>query len=215
MPRRATGQLCENRSKLAGEVTSCGARFRYEGCRWYVTSTRRRAAKRCASWRSSSRMSEVASGTYCPTAAVCAWMRSPHLPVTTRETRYAAGRSYLGLPSIDDTTLGRLDVLPKCPELCAVHHEDAEVRPGSLGPVGAVGHDAAAPAFAVALLERHKDLVGDVVEIAARRVGLPDGDVEAEPRLDCWGERPPALGLRIDRRAKAVTPRLPRFAATR
>ena len=37
MPRRATGQLCENRSKLTGEVTSWGARFRYEGRRWYVT----------------------------------------------------------------------------------------------------------------------------------------------------------------------------------
>jgi integrase len=37
VPRSATGQLCENRSKLTGEVTSWGVRFRYEGRRWYVT----------------------------------------------------------------------------------------------------------------------------------------------------------------------------------
>ena len=35
--RRATGQLCENRSRVTGEVTSWGARFRYEGQRRYLT----------------------------------------------------------------------------------------------------------------------------------------------------------------------------------
>jgi len=36
----------------------------------------------------------------------------------------------------------------------------------SLGPVGAVGHDAAPASFAIALFERHEDVVSDVVEIA-------------------------------------------------
>ena len=35
--RRATGQLCENRSRVTEEVTSWGARFRYEGQRRYLT----------------------------------------------------------------------------------------------------------------------------------------------------------------------------------
>jgi transposase InsO family protein len=35
--RRTTGQLCENRSRVTGEVTSWGARFRYEGQRRYLT----------------------------------------------------------------------------------------------------------------------------------------------------------------------------------
>jgi integrase len=35
--RRATGQLCENRSSVTGEVTSWGARFRYQGQRRYLT----------------------------------------------------------------------------------------------------------------------------------------------------------------------------------
>ena len=37
MARRATGQLCENRSRVTGEVTSWGVRFRYNGRRWYLT----------------------------------------------------------------------------------------------------------------------------------------------------------------------------------
>jgi integrase len=37
IPRHPTGQLCENRSGVTGEVTSWGVRFRYEGRRWYMT----------------------------------------------------------------------------------------------------------------------------------------------------------------------------------
>ena len=35
--RRPTGQLCENRSRVTGEVTSWGVRFSYEGRRRYLT----------------------------------------------------------------------------------------------------------------------------------------------------------------------------------
>jgi integrase len=48
MPRKATGQLYENRSKTTGKVTSYGVRFRYAGKRRYVTlaATTRKDAER-------------------------------------------------------------------------------------------------------------------------------------------------------------------------
>jgi integrase len=64
MGRRATGHLCENRSRVTGEVTSWGVRFRYGGRRWYLTlaaKTRHEAVSEVAVM-----MAEVRRGVWAP-----------------------------------------------------------------------------------------------------------------------------------------------------